>query len=198
MKSSIVNLQVLRCLACVIVIFAHVELSQYASQGIEVGFFGGGAIGVDIFFVISGFIMMLVSSGPARFNSSCKDGISFLSRRIFRVLPLNTGFILLTILICVCFSSFPFLQNNFSVYHFPSSKVDMYWFLESVSFLHFNKSSIYGVAWTLQYEFIFYVLVAITVFFKLPKLPFFLAYGVLVIVSKIPIAQGTWHTPYLM
>src|SRR4051794_11659255 len=86
-RSQLVGLQALRGLAALLVVFVH-----YNGTAISRGFnFPAlshvviGNIGVDIFFVISGFIMELITGG--RFFVA-GDRKRFLVRRAVRVLPL--------------------------------------------------------------------------------------------------------------
>lgn len=45
------------------VVFAHLLLNRYSGTGIPTDLFAVGAFGVDVFFIISGFIMAFVSKG---------------------------------------------------------------------------------------------------------------------------------------
>ena len=67
LQNKIDSIQILRFLAAFSVMMVHLPL------------FGFGAWGVDIFFVISGFIMMYVTESNER---------NFLVKRIIRIVPL--------------------------------------------------------------------------------------------------------------
>lgn len=77
----ITNIQVLRGVAALMVVLFHlvVKLRPYGLDGSQVSFLQGG---VDIFFVISGFIMMHVSRARER------TGGQFMADRIIRIVPL--------------------------------------------------------------------------------------------------------------
>ncbi|HHU9843474.1 TPA: acyltransferase family protein, partial [Escherichia coli] len=83
-KQTIYNIQVLRFFAALIVVIAHSEIVMY---GIRMS--GLGGIGVDIFFIISGFIMPFIAYGGKKadgpFNISAAK---FFLRRLVRILPL--------------------------------------------------------------------------------------------------------------
>jgi exopolysaccharide production protein ExoZ len=87
-KDSVINnIQVLRFVASVLVVLAHaVDLAGAANIGKSVFFAGNlenlGAVGVDIFFVISGFII------TRSVLSSPQSGSAFLRNRLIRILPL--------------------------------------------------------------------------------------------------------------
>ena len=91
----------LRCLAVVSVILYHYDFSFNGMK-----FFTGGFIGVDIFYVISGYV--ITASLVRRENKSFSNYIiSFYERRIKRIIPLLTIFVVITsILICI-FNPFP-------------------------------------------------------------------------------------------
>ena len=65
----------LRALAVIPVVFYHAGFSLFA----------GGYIGVDVFFVISGFLITELLLKSSEENSFCY--VSFLSRRLKRILP---------------------------------------------------------------------------------------------------------------
>ena len=77
----ITNIQVLRGVAALMVVLFHlvVQLRPYGFDGSRVSFLQGG---VDIFFVISGFIMVHVARERAR------SGGQFMADRIIRIVPL--------------------------------------------------------------------------------------------------------------
>jgi peptidoglycan/LPS O-acetylase OafA/YrhL len=67
-------LQGLRAIAVIMVVLYHLEISG----------FKGGYLGVDIFFVLSGFIIFKLNYEKLK---SLKDWFEFLKRRIFRIYP---------------------------------------------------------------------------------------------------------------
>ena len=90
MKRQIVSIQYLRGIAALLVVFYHVlqDIGRYSENSYFLNFYKlkyFGQVGVDIFFVISGFVMMYVHG-----NDFQKSNISlnFLKRRIIRVVPL--------------------------------------------------------------------------------------------------------------
>ena len=88
LQNKIDNIQVLRFLAAFSVMMVHLPI------------FGFGSWGVDIFFVISGFIMMYVTE----FNER-----NFLIKRIIRIVPL---YWILTLGVFSVAFFFPDLLNN--------------------------------------------------------------------------------------
>ena len=79
-----VNIQVLRAVAAYMVVFHHLIDSWNNYVGTEFApiYLNVGAAGVDIFFVISGFVMIEATTGKA------VSPITFLQKRINRIVPL--------------------------------------------------------------------------------------------------------------
>src|SRR5690606_15744092 len=86
MTSKIVTVQYLRGLAALLVLASHALLYPLVSQPLVYGRLGW--LGVILFFVISGFIMVTVTES-GRF-----DPIGFMRRRVQRIVPLYWAFTL--------------------------------------------------------------------------------------------------------
>jgi exopolysaccharide production protein ExoZ len=125
------NLQLLRALAAIAVVVFHFGLMPPTSLQ-----FTAGAAGVDLFFVLSGFIIAYSSSRDAR---------HFLARRILRIVP---AYWIATI-IAGLFT----LQGM--AWHDASA-----WLLQSLFYLPGpqGRLALIFVAWTLVYELAFYVI----------------------------------------
>ena len=80
---SIVSIQYLRAVAALLVVFYHTIYQIKEYQGLfESGIWRFGASGVDIFFVISGFIMWVTAAArPTR-------PLAFMRNRIVRIVPM--------------------------------------------------------------------------------------------------------------
>jgi exopolysaccharide production protein ExoZ len=74
---TIRNVQALRAIAAILVVFVHLDKLL---AGIGASTFGAG--GVDIFFVISGFIMVYTTMGRQ------PSPLSFMANRIARIVPI--------------------------------------------------------------------------------------------------------------
>lgn len=142
-KSQIQSLQILRAVAAASVVYLHIGCEPW---------FGG--FGVDIFFVLSGFVMCyIIDSG--------ESGKEFFLRRIARVVPLYWA-LTVTAFVLVCFK--PVLFN--------STTADFGNLLKSLLFIPYTKengtiSPIIPVGWTLNYEMYFYVLITMaTIWFR--------------------------------
>lgn len=108
-----------------------------------------GAIGVDIFFIISGFVMYISASKLSEHSTF----LTFWLGRIFRIFPLYLAVTFLYIMLSP--KSFEALDIIKSVFFIP----------------YLNNSNVYAdplvtLGWTLQFEMFFYVLVSLGIYFK--------------------------------
>lgn len=145
-KTELLGIQCLRGFAAAIVLLHHIlEESLITNFGVPLpdSLVMAGAVGVDIFFVISGFIMVYVTK--ERFDQTSPQ--SFLLRRAIRVYPLYW---------CICLMTLALKFIGF----FGSMELSLPMILNSVALLP-TQTQIVGVAWTLNYEMLFYLLFAI-------------------------------------
>jgi exopolysaccharide production protein ExoZ len=157
LKSSepLVSVQVLRALAALVVVFAHLP-AELGQLGIAKPFpsFILGASGVDLFFVISGFIMVYASE--PLFGQPGASA-TFFKRRLIRIVPLYwvaTSYQFYLVMQVTPDLSFRHLTwgNVFGSYLFlPLLRPDG------------NTDPILGVGWTLSWEMYFYVIFAAAV-----------------------------------
>lgn len=110
-----------------------------------------GASGVDLFFVITAFIMSYISDKK---DNGLKP-LEFFGSRLLRIYPI---YLLTLIPFLLVFLLFPKIVNTHS--EAPS-------ILKSITLLPFlNGGSLNMVAWTLSYEFYFYLIFSIALFFR--------------------------------
>lgn len=165
MKSKIESIQILRGLAALSVVMFHYRfylVPDGADRTIPDQLLGWGAIGVDLFFVISGFIMVYVTSDK---NHGAKTSISFIINRLTRILP--TYYVLLL---------FAFLTGGaMSTFHYPEkvsnliSALTFHPYLSEPAPLYLPDSGMYNIRWTLNYEIYFYLAFSICLLVK-PRL----------------------------
>jgi exopolysaccharide production protein ExoZ len=147
-SNKLEGIQILRGYAAMLVVVTHLWSAGVISSALRFSRIGG--LGVDIFFVISGFIMCY----SLRDQISSNDSVQFLKKRVFRVYP-----IYLLVLI-------PFLVQYLNQ---PGTPVDPLMIignlLLSPSFLGGSDyRMLVGPAWTLTYELFFYALFAVAIF----------------------------------
>jgi peptidoglycan/LPS O-acetylase OafA/YrhL len=163
-------LQVLRGIAAIMVVLCHLSLWEtkaFGSNIIAPFFLKSGEAGVDVFFIISGFIMVFIT---AKTFQDILDWSSFLYRRFTRIFPpywIVSGALLLLWL------RHPELYNNF--YH---NRMDI-----ARSFLLFPQSflPLESVGWSLIHELYFYIVVSFLFFCR----PSFRIVGVVIWFSTL-------------
>ncbi len=159
------NLQILRAFAALLVVFFHCDFLN-----IKVGQFG-----VDIFFVISGFIISFVLN---------KSQERFLSKRFIRVIPM---YYLFTIGVACAWAIYPQGFNNVFV--------SLEAIVKSLLFIPYyigDSGPILSLGWTLNYEIFFYVTAGVlAIFFKKPTLALLLATAVILLIICVGILNGS-------
>ena len=173
------SVQILRAIAAWTVVYHH-YIQVYGvnfTQAIGRGFSRYGSFGVDVFFLISGFIMFQsVRNRP-------QTAIHFLFRRITRIVP-NYWFFTTVVLVC-CLAA----PNTFASW-IPFTLESL---VKSLLFIpHQNPSGIGAnplltVGWTLNYEMFFYVLFAICMLIPRKCTPFA---AIVLLVSLRPLQQA--------
>jgi len=147
---KIANIQIMRGIAALAVTFFHVAGTQ-EKEGL-IGwvfspFIGWGSWGVDLFFIISGYVMAISLS------NSNDTAAHFLLKRLIRIYPL---YLILTALYCLIAITSPKLFSNFTL--------NPEWLLASLTltsgFGGFGEP-ILGQGWTLEFEALFYLLIAV-------------------------------------
>lgn len=137
---KIVVLQAMRAVAAIAVLFFHAAGAAHKHGG-PMPFFDLaklGAAGVDIFFVLSGFIILHVTVGKGR---SCRDYALARFRRVF-----------------IPYWPVGLIMAVFTLSTMPHFGGVSSW-IASVSLLPVGEPAL-NVAWTLQHEIVFYALVA--------------------------------------
>ena len=103
--SYIPEIDGLRAIAVLAVIFYHFEIKIFGHN-----YFNGGFLGVDIFFVISGYLITSIIVKEIEQKNQFSF-IKFYERRIRRIIPM----LLVTILICIPFAWLYLLPSSLSL-----------------------------------------------------------------------------------
>lgn len=166
------NIQALRGIAVLLVVFAHVgsyEKRFFDGHAYLQLFTSIGTAGVDLFFVISGFVMMAICQG--RFQK--KNGASsFLLRRVVRIYPLYWVF---TLLYLPIFLLHPEMMNR-------QEGAEGISLLRSFLLLPSLQAPLVGQAWTLVHEMYFYLVFSLALLFpERHKLRFLAVWSCLIV-----------------
>ncbi len=157
-KPVFLLIQALRGLAALMVVAHHSSILVLERLHLGYNWVNGGS-GVDLFFVISGFVMT-ISSKPLR--GAPHPARTFLARRLERIVPM---YWIVTLARVVTLLVWPNSGRNDigSWKHVLSSLL----FIPSVS-LHVVQEPILLVGWSLNFEMLFYLLFAVALLLRRP------------------------------
>jgi peptidoglycan/LPS O-acetylase OafA/YrhL len=177
------SLQYLRAVAALMIVFYHIR-PRLVSMGWEGHWPNWLASGVDLFFVLSGFLMWTTTAGK---NTS---PLEFITRRVQRIVPLYwilTGFVLAVTLVAPSL-----LSGGVSLAHAAGS----FFFVPvpdpvtGASADHLQP--ILPQGWTLNYEMAFYALFALALLLKpAPRL-----WGTLAVLAVWGLAEFAMLDPH--
>jgi peptidoglycan/LPS O-acetylase OafA/YrhL len=182
---TLFTIQALRAIAAGAVVSLHalVMLVHNAGYSFHIPIFG--ASGVDLFFVISGFVMVYTTRGEfCQPNST----MAFIRRRIIRVVPIYWFY---TTVLVLLLGFLPGLFSNlrFDLPHVISS----YFFLLSKNNVGYVGTML-QTGWTLCYEMYFYLLFALML--RLPERLFLPVAGIIfaagIAVGELGIPVPVW------
>jgi len=145
------NLQLLRLAAAINVVLSHVALTgqSYGFSTSIIGFWKGwGGNGVDLFFVLSGFIMVYTQ------NRESRSAFTFALNRVIRVVPL---YWICTLSLLALFTLMPSVFRNFSV-----DATHVLYSLPFLSQLLRGENPAIGLGWTLEIELLFYLVFSLS------------------------------------
>lgn len=165
------SIQTLRGISIVLVVLYH--LSALTEEARELYYIGWGKIGVDIFFIISGYIMTFILE-----RDDAPD--VFVKKRLIRIIPLYFTATVLAALV------------NYRTQIFEGSSVVIASFVKSLLLIPHasiaNPEKIFPIfipGWTITYEIWFYLVIALVLFslkgvanIKLVPLVLLVIYGI--------------------
>ncbi|MFG1212140.1 acyltransferase [Xanthobacter flavus] len=155
------SVQILRAFAALVVLVSHLQKEIRRTIGptildntnIEIV----GQAGVDVFFIISGFIMVYTTRSlmPSRASS-----LDFMTKRIFRIVPLYWLLTFFTLIVSVFGPQVKYHNDTELLYS-----------IGSFLFIPFMREDghftpLLGVGWTLNFEMLFYVVFSIVLLFR--------------------------------
>jgi len=141
------NFNILRLILAILVFFYHWNI--LTNQNISYNIFHLGEYAVDIFFIVSGFLIFWSFDN----NKNIKD---FYIKRFFRIFPLYAFLVLLQTLFFVIYSNgtlaeiIKYFSSNIVFLNFLSPSV-------ATTFIDLKVNAINGSLWTLKNEVIFYL-----------------------------------------
>lgn len=147
----ITSIQLLRGVAALAVVIYHLKAVQqrYFSEDIFPWYTSYGFLGVQLFFMISGFIMMHILDT----HKTAVTPLNFLKARLIRIVP---TYWLITLTIFTVAQIYPNLIN--SSYSVTPSLI------KSLLFIPQTTNPWLNVGWSLEFEVFFYIIISILLF----------------------------------
>jgi exopolysaccharide production protein ExoZ len=166
------------------VVVFHVTQLWGAHVGKADGTWLNGMSGVDIFFVISGFVMTVSSRGKGHKRHPARD---FMERRLVRLVPMYWLMTALMLLKAYAVWLRPDMKNVG-----PHAVLTFGYFVASLFFFPYRNSlglvqPILSVGWTLTYEMFFYLLFACALALRVSEV------RILAPIMIALAAFGIWH-----
>lgn len=168
---KLANIQYLRGIAALMVCGFHTQLWLNNSLTEKLGseLFPNGEYGVEIFFIISGFIMIYTTRNYDPLLA--KDNfLFFMKKRIVRIMPLYTILTFAWIFLFV-----PDFNFNY---------VNLIKLVKSLFFIPYKGFPILYLGWTLNYEMLFYLIFALSFLFKKYRIHALIFVFILQIISQ--------------
>ena len=149
MKKRLINhIQFLRAISVLLVFFYHLKLSYF-----EYGF-----IGVDIFFVISGYVITSrIYNEYLEFKEF--NFLKFYKKRIYRIYPVLFSIFSFTLIFIILFQPLDLFLNNLKVFFFTIFGIsNLYYLFSSKDYFDTVFEDPYAHSWSLGVEEQFYLL----------------------------------------
>lgn len=176
-RQQFIGVQILRFVAAMLVVVMHTDeaISLRIGAAGPDEYWSGGSAGVDIFFVISGFVMTLSAAQlPSGKQSRLGAAWVFLQRRLLRIVPLYWFYTLLKAALVVALPELA-LRSSLDFGHLAASLL----FIPATSPWGMTQP-VLPVGWTLNNEMLFYLLFAAAIAWGLPRIGFcLLAFGLI-------------------
>jgi exopolysaccharide production protein ExoZ len=165
------NIQGLRAIAVLLVLFSHLFRieEKYSSNRILPDFFLSGVSGVDLFFVISGFIMVVTTTGKFGYWG---NSFKFIYNRATRIFP---PYLFYTLIVLTIAALMPGWVNSGADYDL----------LSSLLLFPSDSAPLLAVGWTLIHEmYFYYVFLFFILFSEKFLLPFLFIWGMIVVCAN--------------
>jgi len=185
------NIQMLRAIAAILVLLHH-AYPHYQAMGGKIALIGSisgwGFAGVDIFFVISGFIMAYTTFNKQR---GIRNAGTFIKHRLFRIYLGYWPFFF--VMLAALYVTDPMKLHSLDIAgSFFLTNADMF-------------QLVLPVSWSLSYELYFYLLFLFTFFFSVKQLyrliPLFVIILFLLVIAAFKIdgfSNNFFYSPFLL
>lgn len=185
------SIQALRALAVILVTHVHsIDLQMMFARSFQESFYylqNLGAIGVDLFFVISGFI---ISHVAGRYSGT-SDALKFLEKRFLRINPVYyLATAIFFVLIC-------FLDARMGLNELFIRALNALLIIPVIEPQLHPFVPVLGVGWSLSFEWMFYLFFCLTILLRIKyKVPFLVVLIVAIVTLGRVYHPNFWVTFY--
>jgi len=169
MNQHFTGLQILRFAAAMLVVVMHITQAisiHITGQGPD-HYWGPGTAGVDIFFVLSGFVMTITTGAvPAAPAARRHAAWVFFKRRLVRIVPLYWFYTMLKVALLLAVPALA-VKSTIDPAHLAASLL----FIPTISPWGLVQP-VLPVGWTLNFEMLFYAVFAIGMLLGAPRIRF--------------------------
>jgi peptidoglycan/LPS O-acetylase OafA/YrhL len=180
------TIQGLRFVAAFAVVCVHSTFYTHERLSADVTVYAQGAHGVRLFFVISGFVMILSSQ---RLVAQTKGWQAFAIKRILRILPLYWLVIAFKLAIML-FAAGLALHTRMD----PAYIAKSFFFIPAYN-LDGEIKPFHGVGWTLNFEMFFYLLFTVAMLLRV-RPERFVGPILIVLAAASPLRTAGWPVPF--
>ena len=179
MKKIIYNhVQFLRGISVLLVFFYHLKL-QY---------FNYGFLGVDIFFVISGYVITSLIYDEFKLTKKF-NFYSFYVKRFKRIYPVLFFILSISLLFIIFFQPLELFLNNFKIYFLSLFGIsNLYYLIKKNDYFDTVFNDPFAHTWSLGVEEQFYIIFPLFLFFLLKNKSYLINISILVILILIGIS----------
>lgn len=161
------SIQILRGLAALSVVLYHYGFYLVPDGGnMSDRFFSWGGIGVDLFFVISGFIMIIVTNHS---EPGFKTSKKFMINRLSRILPVYYVILFITFLTSGAMSTFHYKEKVSNLI----SAITFTPYMHETAPMYILSNGVFNIRWTLNFELYFYLIFSLCLLCKNKLIPLF-------------------------
>ena len=195
---KIADIQALRALAAYLVLFHHIRGTEAAHAALSgdaqtpfMNAFYSGYAGVDLFFAISGFVMVYVTY---KLPASLGQSLQFWLARIFRIYPVWWLYCILFSLLCVIMAGTVWHPDSFD----PAETNGWVFLLKSFLLIPQPEQPHMNVGWTLVHEVHFYIVFGLLLL--LPRKLLLLAllgWGAIIVGARFAISDAESISSFL-
>ena len=155
MKTLQLHIQFFRAISVLLVFFYHLELE----------FFKFGYLGVDIFFVISGYVITSRLYDELLKNNKI-NYLSFFIRRVKRIFPVLFFIISIVLIFIIFFQPLDLILGNITVYFFTIFGLsNLYYLFSKKDYFDNVFEDVFGHTWSLGVEEQFYLIFPFFLYF---------------------------------